>query len=180
MVSIDTESEYALYEFVTPASLCAPEGTPGSPNDLFKRCTTTPLTQVTYTQPIDEKTGNIRIDRDLVIRVTSMQERLRQIDASKYGELDLPMSDRTSPSYTAPRQTPGLLEAGRNDYSIQHFRVNLKTVAYIFVTANLNVDGLNHRGSEARRMLAESKSSLSVSAQDQDALKNMNVHPLAL
>jgi hypothetical protein len=47
VVSIETASEFALYEFVAPQSLC-------TDGNFYKKCTTTPITQVTFTQPVDE------------------------------------------------------------------------------------------------------------------------------
>jgi hypothetical protein len=70
------------------------------------------------------------------MRVTSMQERLRQVDPYKYDTLSI-----DSPSYVSPRQTPGLLETGRDPYSIQYFKLTLKSVAYIFVTSTIALTG---------------------------------------
>ncbi len=103
------------------------------------------MTQVTFTQPMDEATGEIRIDRDVLIRVTSMRERLRQIDPYSYN----PDVAQVSPAYTQPRHTPGLQDTNKQAYSIQYFKLSLKVVAYIFVTGTLDIGGLLYRGNTA-------------------------------
>ena len=147
-MGVETSSEFALHEFVTPDSICAS-------STFYRQCTTTPITQVTFTQPVDESTGQIRVDRELVVRVTSMKERLRQVDPYKYqvstgGESD----DLLSPSYTVPRHTPGLLESGRLPHSIQYFKVTLKSVAYIFITVDMGIAGINYVSSYSEQQTA--------------------------
>ena len=58
-----------------------------------------------FTQPEGEG-GAIRVDNDVIIRVTSMQERLRQMDPANY-DVFSQAQDKPTPAYAAPEVLTG-------------------------------------------------------------------------
>jgi hypothetical protein len=137
IVRVTPESEFALYEFVTPDSFCHPDAWANAqPQPRTGQCTTAPITKVVFTQP-DDDSGSIRLDNDVIIRVTSMQERLRQIDPENY----IISSDATTPAYVYPRPAPGLTNQNQGIHSIQYYKLTLKSVAYTFETRTIGHEG---------------------------------------